>query len=161
MHAQRKPQLTPHTARRRGRGFTLIELAIAMVIAAVLVALALPSFLSSMRKGRRAEAMAGLATLQQEQERWRSNNQAYSESLSDLRVTSPTNPGRYYTLSVKTGSGTATGYEAIADGSGSGQAGDGDCAKLSVKVERGNITYGSCQSCSSFTYSSTNACWAR
>ena len=132
-----------------------------MVIAALLVAVALPSFLDSIRKGRRSEAMAGLTTLQQEQERWRSNNQTYSESLTDLRVTSPTSPGRYYALSIKTGSGTATGYEAIADGGGSGQANDGECAKLAVKVERGSITYGSCRSCTTFTYSSTNTCWAR
>jgi len=160
MQAQRPPKF-PSPTQRRIRGFTLIELAIAMVIAALLVAVALPSFLDSLRKGRRSEAMAGLTTLQQEQERWRSNNQAYSESLTNLRVTSPTNPGRYYTLAVKSGSGTATGYEAIADGTGSSQANDGDCAKLAVKVERGSITYASCRTCSSFTYSSTNACWAR
>ncbi len=160
MHA--KSPLKPRLPFKRSmRGFTLIELVIAMVIAVFLVAVALPSFMDSLRKGRRSEAMGGLTALQQEQERWRSNNQAYSESLTDLRITSPTSPGRYYTLAVKSGSGTATGYEAIADGTGSSQAKDGDCAKLAVKVERGNITYASCSTCTTFTYSSTNACWAR
>jgi type IV pilus assembly protein PilE len=139
----------------------LIELIIAMVIGAILVALALPSFMGSIRKGRRSEAMAGLTTLQQEQERWRSNNSAYTESLTDLRITSPTRPGNYYTLTVKSGSATATGYEAIADGSASSQSSDGACAKLAVKAERGNISYASCSGCSSFTYSATNVCWSR
>jgi type IV pilus assembly protein PilE len=136
-------------------------LVIAMVIAAILMALALPSFMNSIRKGRRSEAMAGLTSLQQEQERWRSNNQTYTESLTDLRISSPTSPGRYYTLAVVSSSGTATGYEAVADASASSQANDGDCAKLAVKVDRGNISYAGCRSCSTFTFSATNACWAR
>lgn len=142
-------------------GFTLIELVIAMVIGAVLVALALPSFIESMRKGRRSEAMAGLAAVQQEQERFRSNNQSYAASLTPLRITSPTSPGGYYTLDVA--NPTSTGYEAYADGTSSSQAKDGQCAVLGVKVERGNISYASCASCNpnTFTYTATNTCWAR
>lgn len=149
--------------RKSVSGFTLLELIIAMIIGAILVALALPSFLDSIRKGRRSEAMAGLTALQQEQERWRSNNQEYTLSLASLRVTSPTNPGGYYTLDVVSGSTSATGYAAYADGRGSSQANDGQCSVLGVKVERGNISYASCASCDpiTLTYAATNTCWAR
>jgi type IV pilus assembly protein PilE len=149
-----------HLKRRVG-GFTLLELIIAMMIAAILVAVALPSFLDSIRKGRRSEAMTGLTALQQEQERWRSNNQTYSDSLTALRVTSPTNPSGYYTLGIS--NHTATGYEAYAIGTGSSQANDGQCAVLGVKVDRGNISYASCSSCATntLTYAATNTCWAR
>lgn len=161
MHAD---MFTPSLTVRRpaaDRGFTLIELAVAMVVGAILVSLALPSFMSSIRKGRRAEAVASLVTMQQEQERWRSNNQTYTESLSNLRVTSPSRPGQYYSLAVVSGSTSATGYEATADGSSSSQANDGECAKLAVKVDRGSITYAACRNCSSFTYSTQNSCWSR
>lgn len=152
----------PHRP-RRPRGFSLIELVIAMVIGAILVALALPSFMSSIRKGRRSEAMAALTNLQQEQERWRSNNQSYTDQLSNLRISSATTtPGGYYTLSVVSGSATATGYEAVANGTGSSQSNDGDCAVLAVKVERGSISYASCRSCNSgFSFTASNTCWAR
>jgi prepilin-type N-terminal cleavage/methylation domain-containing protein len=60
--------------RRRTHGFTFIELMIAVVIVGALAAVALPSFLDQIRKSRRAEAISTLATLQQAQERFRSNN---------------------------------------------------------------------------------------
>ena len=147
--------------KRRTRGFTLIELVIAMVIGAILVALAFPSFMSSLRKSRRSEATAALTAMQQEQERWRSNNQSYTSLLSDLRVTSPSNPAGYYALSIANAS--ATGYEVIADGTGSTQADDGECAKLAVKVDRAAITYAGCKNCASgaLVYTPTNICWSR
>lgn len=148
-------------AQRRARGFTLIELVIAMVIGAILVTLAFPSFMSSLRKSRRSEATAALTTMQQEQERWRSNNQSYTALLSDLRVTSPSNPAGYYALSILNSS--ATGYEVIADGTGSSQAEDGECAKLAIKVDRAAITYAGCKNCANaaLSYSPTNICWSR
>lgn len=147
--------------RRYRRGFTLVELIIAMVIGAILIALALPSFLGSIRKGRRSEAMSALTTMQQEQERWRSNNATYTSNLSDLRVTTPTAPGRYYALSVA--NNTAVGYEVIASGLGSSQASDGNCAKLAIKVDRGAITYAACKDCAdaSLVYAANSQCWAR
>jgi type IV pilus assembly protein PilE len=145
----------------RTRGFTLIELIIAMVIGAILVALALPSFMSSLRKSRRSEAMAALTSMQQEQERWRSNNQSYTNLLTDLRVNTPSQPGGYYELGIANNS--ATGYEVIANGTGSSQANDGDCAKLAVKVDRGAILYAGCKDCAdaALSYSASNQCWSR
>lgn len=140
----------------RSRGFTLLELMIALVITAILVAVALPSFMSSIRKGRRSEAMTALTALQQEQERWRSNNQTYTTSLTNLRINSATTaPGGYYSLSVS--SATDTGYTAVADGTGSGQAADGNCNKMAVQVDRGNITYAD----ANLSFAASNPCWAR
>lgn len=154
----------PPLARHRARGFTLIELMIAVAVVGILLAVALPSFLDSIRKGRRSEAISALSALQLAQERWRSNNTTYAASLAapptGLGINS-TSPGGYYTLQVVTNSNTATGYDATADGSGSGQSNDGQCAKLSVRVDRGSITYGSCLSCTTFTYNPTDRCWSR
>jgi len=141
------------------RGFTLIELIIAVAILGILTAVALPSFLDSMRKGRRAEAFSAISALQQAQERWRGNNAAYTSTLADLNVAATTTPGGYYAISVA--NATATGYVVTADGSSSSQASDGNCGKLSVQVNGGAITYGSCKSCSIFTYAASDACWAK
>lgn len=146
---------------RHDRGFSLIELMIAVAVVAILAAVALPSFLDSIRKGRRSEAFTALAALQQAQERWRSTRPTYTSTLSDLTgISATTRPGGYYAISLESGA-TGSSYIASADGSGSGQANDGQCAKLSVKVEAGAITYGSCATCTSFTYTDSNACWKR
>lgn len=142
------------------RGFTLIELLVAVAIAAILASIALPMYLDSVRKGRRAEAFAAVAAVQQSQERWRANNPAYSTSLTELRVTEPP----LYTVAVTAPAGDATllpsGYIVTATGRNA-QASDTQCKKLSLRMVDGNATYGACESCSSFTYAATNSCWSR
>ena len=145
---------------RSERGFTLIELMIALVIAGILVAVALPSFLDSMRKGRHSEAFSALASMQQALERRRSHNPSYSATLADLGITSSsTVPGSYYTITVD--AGDATSYQISADGSGTSQAKDGQCAKLAIKVTGATVEYAGCKSCSTHTFATTNACWSR
>lgn len=141
------------------RGFTLIEIMITVAILAILTAVALPSFLDSMRKGRRAEAFSALSALQQAQERFRGNNPSYASTLSAVNIPATTSPGGFYAISI--GSSSATGYTVTADGSGSSQASDGDCAKLSVEVDGGALRYASCKACSTFTYAASDRCWAR
>jgi type IV pilus assembly protein PilE len=144
---------------RRSRGFTLIELMMVVAVVAILAAVALPSFLDSIRKGRRSEAFAAISALQQAQERWRSNKATYGDN-TELSVTSPTRPSGYYTIGI-TGN-TATGYVVTATAaSGTTQVNDGACAQLSLKVDSGNLSYASCASCAvaGMTYANTNACW--
>ena len=156
--------MSPTTPKaRRVAGFTLIELMIAVAVVGLLLAVALPSFMDSIRKGRRSEAFSALATLQQAQERHRGNNATYAATVAALNVTTPTVPGGYYALSIAVP--TATGYELTADSTSSGanssQRNDGACAKLGVQVNGGTILYGSCSSCSGFTWAASDTCWKR
>ena len=64
-------------------GFTLIELVIAVAIVALLLAVALPSFMDSVRKSRRSDAYFALNAVVQAQERFRANNANYSSSLTN------------------------------------------------------------------------------
>lgn len=55
---------------RTERGFTLIELMVTAAIIAILAAVAYPSYMDSVRKGKRAEARTALMDLMQQQERY-------------------------------------------------------------------------------------------
>lgn len=59
-------------------GFTLIELMIVVAVVAILVAIALPSYNDSIRKGRRGQAKSDLVELAQRAERFRTVNSAFS-----------------------------------------------------------------------------------
>ena len=150
--------------RRCGRGFTLIELMITVVVIGILASLAFPSFMGSIRKGRRAEAYAALSALQQAQERWRANNASYAGDLSTAPPAglglSATTGGGLYAISIANNS--ATGYEAIATAvSGKGQEHDGSCAKLGVRMAGGNLSYGGVTVSGTLSYSTTHLCWNR
>ena len=118
------------------RGFTLIEIVIAVAIVAILAAVAVPSYNRYVLKSGRTEAFAAMAAVQQAQERRRANEPTYG-SLSDLGINATTTPGGYYTLSL--GSITGTGYVLTATAGGR-QASDTGCTTLKLTVSNGDAT---------------------
>jgi type IV pilus assembly protein PilE len=68
----------------RARGFTLVELAVTMVIAAVLAAIAIPSYSNYVRKAHRAEAKSTLLDLASLEERYFTTNNNYTDLASNL-----------------------------------------------------------------------------
>lgn len=132
-------------------GFTLMELMVAVVIVGIFSSIALPSFMSTIRKSRRPDAIQSLRALQLAQERWRGNHAAYA-TLAQLGVNA-TSPGGRYTLAVLTPS--ALGYTATASAiAGSSQVSDSangvSCAVLSVN-----------QDSPVFSPAGQAACWGR
>jgi type IV pilus assembly protein PilE len=149
----------------RRRGFTLIELMIALAVVAILAAVALPSFLDSIRKGRRSEAIAALAQLQQAQERWRANRPAYTSTITDLQLgldgANKTRSG-YYVVSLGDDA-NGSRYTATATAvSGTSQAHDSSCTVIRVRIVGGNVQYGGCSGCdaSADPLTDANRCWA-
>jgi len=142
-------------------GFTLLELLIAIVLVGVLASIALPSYLDSVRKGRRSDAVAHLQRVQQAQERHRANNMSYTNDLSSLSpALSATSPDRYYTVAVTDAS--ASGYTATATPmAGSSQASDSRCAAIRLTQTGGNITYSSTRSDAVEDAGTRNPCWNR
>src|SRR3569833_3370251 len=66
------------------KGFTLVELLTAMVIVAILMAVAIPSYRAQTQKSRRTEAKTALLDLASREEHFNSTNSAYSSTPSDL-----------------------------------------------------------------------------
>lgn len=140
-----------------------------MVIVAVLLTLAFPSLMDSIRKSRRSEAFNKLAAVQIAQERFRANNATYATSLSNGAASAPggldlptSTTGGRYTIAPGASAPTANSYGVMAvPVSGSTQADDGNCAQLQLRVQNGNTFYESAPVGGSFSTTAGQACWVR
>jgi len=142
-------------------GFTLIELMIVMAVVAILAMVAVPMFQDSVRKSRRADAMAGLNRLQLLQERVRGQQPSYAAAVASMPgAPAATSPERHYELAVD--AANATGYTMTATASaGSPQFNDTQCRRLRVRMEGGTITYSSLNAAGDVDTTNANRCWAR
>lgn len=121
------------------RGFTLIELMIAVAVVAILAAVALPGYQQFIRKARRADGKEALIRLQIDQEKWRTSNASYTSTLGGggLGWASTNSAEGHYTIAITASS--ATGFTATATGTGS-QASDSGCTPLTLTVAVGGET---------------------
>jgi prepilin-type N-terminal cleavage/methylation domain-containing protein len=78
-----------HTRMRTQRGFTLVELAVVIVIIGVLAAFGVPKFLNSVEKSKAAEAFNYLSAIQGSQERYLAQNGVYAGAITSLDITLP------------------------------------------------------------------------
>ncbi len=146
----------------RATGFTLIELMVTVMIVAVLASIAVPSYLSSVRKSRRTEARQALLDLAGREERYLATSTTYSQAGTDLGYSAlpATTASGYYTIDIDAASftapsATATAYfKAVATPvAGKGQDKDSTCASLSVDSQ------GVQKSTDSSGADSTATCW--
>ena len=70
-------------------GFTLVELAVVIVIIGVLAAFGVPRFLKSVERSKAAEAFAYLSAVQGAQERYNAQYGTYANAVSSLDVVMP------------------------------------------------------------------------
>ena len=107
---------------RRAHGFTLIELAIALAVGAILATVAYPSYFNQIAKGRRGDGKQALVELAQKLERFYTERGTYAgATLGNGGVYPALSPGGFYSLGIS--SQTADGFVIAATPLGS-QAGD-------------------------------------
>ena len=126
--------------RDRGRGFTLIELIIAVVIVGILAAIALPSYNNSILRANRAQAKQFLEDIANRQEQYLLDQRTYTATIGSggLGMTAPQETSGRYTFAAAAGGndclGTSLptpGYSITATAVGS-QASDGNLCLDSV-----------------------------
>lgn len=166
---------TPTPGGLRAPGFTLIEVTIALAIAALLATIALPAYQGVVRKARRSDAIAEVMKVQQAQERYRASHASYAADLGSgadgLRITpfagataSYDSSGGHYAISVAGVS--ATGYTVTAQARpASSQSRDGGCQCLQLIWSNSTGRHAAAPmadgSCAAFTTTDAAACWRR
>lgn len=134
-------------------GFTLIELMITVAIVAILSAVALPSYQSYVKKGKRADARTLLQSASLAQEKHRLNNTTYASDTSSLSPPCPASgacPSEQanYVLATPT-LVTGSTYTLTANASSASQLADTDCTAIVYTVTGTKVTY------------TPAACWGR
>jgi type IV pilus assembly protein PilA len=72
---------------RKRKGFTLVELAVVIVIIGVLAAFGVPRFLKSVERSKAAEAFGYLSAVASAQERYQAQKGTYADDISKLDIT--------------------------------------------------------------------------
>lgn len=138
----------PFPPRRRAQGgFTLIELMIAVAIIGILLRLAVPAYLNSVKKTRRTDAKTALLDIAQREERYLSTSNIYTTSAPLLGYSTGTVTASapmsvlsggtaYYQMSVvvpdpNSGSSSPTSFAATAVRLGS-QTSDTQCGDYTI-----------------------------
>lgn len=98
---------------RSDKGFTLIELIIAVMIVAILASIAYPSYINQTIRANRSAVQGFMLDLANKQELYLSDNRQYALNGNDsnnynLGVPTPGKVKDYYTVTIKNGSGGTT-----------------------------------------------------
>ncbi len=80
------------------RGFTLVELAVVIIIIGVLAAFAVPRFLDSVERSKAAESFNYLSAVRTAQERYQVQNGTYCAVIADLDIQMPS--PKYFTVAA-------------------------------------------------------------
>ena len=132
---------TPETSMRLlnmkyRRGFTLIELMIAIAIVGILAAIALPSYQKYIMRGKRAAAQAQMMDIANREQQYFLDKRAYADktALEGTGFTLPTEVGVNYDYDVTTSEDGVASFTITFTAKGT-QTSDGDLSLNSAGVK--------------------------
>lgn len=132
---------------RGARGFTLIELMIAVAVVAILSAIALPAYTGYVQRGKITEATSSLSDLRLRAEKWFADNRTYQNAgATDVGFNEIINGARYF--SYNCAAPTAATFTCTATGVG-------DLTGFSYTINESNVRG------STFTVAGWNTCGTR
>ncbi|BBN80946.1 type IV minor pilin protein PilE [Pseudoalteromonas sp. A25] len=123
----------------KGKGFTLLEALIVLVILGIVASVAYPSYRNFLVKAARSEAMVVLLDAANKQEQYYVDNRSYTDKLSDIGVPEKTENG-YYSLSVTVDEAT---FEVVAKPIAGPVSGDKECSALMINELGQKLSEGS------------------
>jgi prepilin-type N-terminal cleavage/methylation domain-containing protein len=88
--------IRPQSSLRNRKGFTLVELAVVIVIIGVLAAFGVPRFINSVERSKAAEAFSYLSAVRSAQERYSAREGTYASDVTqiDIKFATP----KYFTV---------------------------------------------------------------
>ena len=108
---------------RQGRGFTLVEVMIAVAVIGILTAVALPSYRQHVANSRRADARAAILSLAQVMERWYTERGTYvGATVGASGIYPSASPQGSYTMSISAQDATTFTISAAPAGAQTGDA---------------------------------------
>ena len=116
------------------RGFSLLELLIVVVLAAIIMSLGIPSYREYSMRANRADATSALLRIGTAQERFFLAEDSYTTDLAEVGFGGGTTDREFYNLDIQPAAGgIAAGYTVTATAAaGQGQDQDTECVELSI-----------------------------
>lgn len=154
-----KPNRTQLLSQSAGpaKGFSIVELMVVVVVMALLAAVAYPSYLDQVRKGRRTDAIAALGSLQLAQERFRASAVVYADSPAAMGRPA-VSEGGHYDLSIQNATGAS--YTLVASArADSSQAKDSNCSRMAIVFSAGATQYHAGGSAGDLAVDAARRCW--
>lgn len=125
---------------KNNRGITMLELVVTIALVGILATIAVSSYSTQVRKGRRIDAIETMLAISLAQERYRSSNTTYGSLAQVWNGVSTTSEG-YYTIAISNvGASTYTITATAVGDQANDTTGGSSCATLTLALANGAIT---------------------